>query len=156
MKSIFTDSDLETLREDIQAYMKQMPDCDELAEYKREVEEVKNDWAKLVDSGIFHDAADDVHALINTQNTGIQADIIVLCLAPGTAGVVLIVHTAALILFLQTGFGTLFGLTVQTHDTVGTELLVCVDEGVQHILTILQNIIGIAADDHAGTFLSQL
>lgn len=56
MKSIFTDSDLETLREEIQAYMNQMPDCEELAEYKREVEEVKNDWAKLVDSGIFHDA----------------------------------------------------------------------------------------------------
>ena len=56
MKSIFTDSDLETLREDIQAYMNQMPDCDELAEYKREVEEVKNDWTKLVDTGIFHDA----------------------------------------------------------------------------------------------------
>ena len=36
--------------------MNQMPDCDELAEYKREVEEIKNDWAKLVDSGIFHDA----------------------------------------------------------------------------------------------------
>jgi hypothetical protein len=33
-----------------------MPDCDELAEYKREMEEVKNDWAKLVDTGIFHDA----------------------------------------------------------------------------------------------------
>lgn len=56
MKSIFTDSDIETLREEIQAYMKQMPDCDELAEYKREVEEVENDWAKLVDTGIFHDA----------------------------------------------------------------------------------------------------
>lgn len=56
MKSIFTDSDLETLREEIQAYMKQMPDCDELAEYKREMEEVKNDWVKLVDSGVFHDA----------------------------------------------------------------------------------------------------
>lgn len=56
MKSIFTDSDLETLREEIQAYMNQMPDCDELAEYKREVEEVKNDWEKLVDTGIFHDA----------------------------------------------------------------------------------------------------
>ena len=56
MKSIFTDSDLEKLREEIQAYMNQMPDCDELAEYKREVEEVKNDWAKLVDTGIFHDA----------------------------------------------------------------------------------------------------
>ena len=56
MKSIFTDSDLETLREEIQSYMNQMPDCDELAEYKREVEEIKNDWEKLVDSGIFHDA----------------------------------------------------------------------------------------------------
>ena len=56
MKHTFTDSDLEKLREEIQAYMNQMPDCDELAEYKREVEEIKNDWAKLVDSGIFHDA----------------------------------------------------------------------------------------------------
>jgi hypothetical protein len=56
MKSIFTDSDLETLREEIQVYMNQMPDCDELADYKREVEEVKNNLAKLVDSGIFHDA----------------------------------------------------------------------------------------------------
>jgi hypothetical protein len=56
MKSVYTNKDLETLREEIQAYMNQMPDCDELAEYKREVEEVKNDWAKLVDSGIFHDA----------------------------------------------------------------------------------------------------
>lgn len=67
MKSIFTDSDLETLREEIQAYMNQMPDCDELAEYKREVEEIKNDWAKLVsliskliDSRIFPDAVGKV------------------------------------------------------------------------------------------------
>jgi hypothetical protein len=56
MKSVYTNKDLETLREEIQAYMNQMPDCDELAEYKREVEEVKNDWTKLVDTGIFHDA----------------------------------------------------------------------------------------------------
>ena len=60
MKSIFTESDLEKMREDIQAYMKQMPDCDDLAEYKREVEEIKNDWAKLVDSGILHDAVGKV------------------------------------------------------------------------------------------------
>ena len=71
MKSIFTDSDLETLREEIQAYMNQMPDCDELAEYKREVEEVKNDWAKLVDSGIFHDAIGKV-----VKNDGFTVEVI--------------------------------------------------------------------------------
>lgn len=71
MKSIFTDSDLETLREEIQAYMNQMPDCDELAEYKREVEEVKNDWAKLVDSGIFHD---DIGKVVKKDGTTVEVE----------------------------------------------------------------------------------
>ena len=57
--------------------------------------------------GVFHDLADDVSTLVDAQNTGVQRNVVVLGLAPGTAGVVLVVDAAALIFFVQTGFGLL-------------------------------------------------
>ena len=52
--------------------------------------------------GIFHGADDDIDALVNAENAGIQADTVILGLTPGAAGVVLIVDAAALILLVQT------------------------------------------------------
>ena len=56
-------------------------------------------------SGVLHDAAENIHTLINAQDTGIQGNVVVLGHAPGTAGVMLIVDAAALILFVQTLLG---------------------------------------------------
>ena len=55
-------------------------------------------------SGIFHNTDQDIPTLLKAENTGIQTDIVVLSLAPGAAGVVLIIDPAAFILFIQTGF----------------------------------------------------
>ena len=107
-------------------------------------------------SGILHDGAEDVYALVNAQNAGIQGDVIVLRLAPGTAGVVLIVDTAALILFMQTLLRALVGLTVTADDALGTIGDIRKDVNMERILTVLQNIVRVTADDDTGAFLGQL
>ena len=45
---------------DIESYIEQTEDTNEREEYKRELEEVKGKWGKLVDSGVFHDAIGQV------------------------------------------------------------------------------------------------
>lgn len=107
-------------------------------------------------SGIFHDLADDIYTLFDTQNTGIQRDIIVLRLAPGTAGVVLIVDTAALILFSQTLFGTLFGFAVAADDSFGAVRDIRENKSMEGIGTVFQNVVSIPTNDDTGTLFSQL
>ena len=86
----------------------------------------------------------------------VQADVIILGLTPGAAGVVLIVDAAALILLVQTRLRALVGLTVQTDDAVGAEGHIRENEGMQRIGTILQNVVRVPADDDASAFLRQL
>ena len=91
-----------------------------------------------------------------TQSAGTEADIIVLCLTPGAAGIVLIVDLTALILLLKTGLRALFRLAVQTDDAVGTVGHIRIDESMKTIVPFLQNIVSISAYDYAGTLFSQL
>ena len=86
--------------------------------------------------GVLHDLADDICALFNTQNTGIQADVIVLGLAPGTAGVVLVVDAAALILFVQTLLGRLVRFAVAADDALGAVANIGKDVGMESIRAI--------------------
>ena len=106
--------------------------------------------------GIFHGADDDIDTLVNAEDAGIQADVIILGLTPSAAGVVLIVHAAALILLVQTRLRALVGLAVQTDDAVGAEGHIRENEGMQRVGTILQNVVRVPADDDASAFLRQL
>ena len=62
-----------------------------------------------------------VRAFFNTDLCAVQANIVVLRSTPITAGVVLVVHTTALVLFVQAGFRTLFRLAVKANDPVSAE-----------------------------------
>ena len=59
-KTTYTDNDMEEVIADIMSYIEQTEDTNEKEEYKRELEEVKGEWGKLVDSGVFHDAIGQV------------------------------------------------------------------------------------------------
>lgn len=59
-KTTYTDNDMEEVIADIMSYIEQTEDTNEREEYKRELEEVKGEWGKLVDSGVFHDAIGQV------------------------------------------------------------------------------------------------
>ena len=93
-------------------------------------------WAFLL-SGVLDDIHHNVGALFNTQNTGVQADVIVLCLTPGAAGIVLIVDPAALILLGKALFGSLLGVTVKANNTLRTVGGICEYLNMQGILTVL-------------------
>ena len=59
-KTTYTDNDMEEVIADIMSYIEQTEDINEREEYKRELEEVKGEWGKLVESGVFHDAIGQV------------------------------------------------------------------------------------------------
>ena len=59
-KTTYTDNDKEEVFDSIKSYIEQTDDLNEKAEYERELEEVKDSWMKLVDSGVFHDAIGQV------------------------------------------------------------------------------------------------
>ena len=88
--------------------------------------------------GLFHNAADNVHALLDAQGAGVQADVVVLSLAPGPAGVVLVVDPAAFVLFKQAGFRALVGLAVAVDDAIRPEGGVGADKGVEGIVPVFQ------------------
>ena len=60
IKTTYTDNNMEEVIADIESYIEQTEDINEREEYKRELEEVKGEWSKLVDSGVFHDAIGQV------------------------------------------------------------------------------------------------
>ena len=68
----------------------------------------------------------------------------------------LVVYPAALVLFVQAGFRALFRFAVKAHDPVCAELLIRVDKGVQAIAAVFQDVVGVAAYDHAGALFRQL
>ena len=107
-------------------------------------------------SGIFNNADKNITALLNSQNSGVQADVVVLRLAPGTAGIVLIIYPAALILLLESCFRALFRFTVETDNALCTIGRVSKDVGMEGIGTVLQNVVGIPAYDDTGTLIRQL
>ena len=68
----------------------------------------------------------------------------------------LVVDPAALVLFGQTDFRGLVGLTVEIHNVLGPEGLVGAYIDVDGIRTILQDVVGIAAYDDAGALFRQV
>jgi hypothetical protein len=55
-KTLYTNDHMGEVLHDIMSYIEQTEDLNEKAEYKRELEEVKDSWEKLTQSGVFHDA----------------------------------------------------------------------------------------------------
>jgi len=106
--------------------------------------------------GVFNDLADNINTLLDTQNTGVKRDVIVLGLSPGPTGVVLIVYTTALVLFVQTLLGALIGLAVAAHNAFSTVCYICKYKSMQCIGTVLQDVVSITANNDAGTLLGQL
>jgi hypothetical protein len=72
----------------------------------------------------------DLHALVNAQHAGAKAHLIVMCSTPGTTGIVLIIHAAALILIIQTSLGRLLRFAVKTNDALCAEGVLCMDENI--------------------------
>ena len=105
---------------------------------------------------ILNNTNNDIRALLDTQNTGVKADIVILSLAPGAAGVVLIIHPAALILFSQTGLRGLLRFAVKTDDALSPVGGIRKDINMEGILPILEDIVCIPAYDDARTLVGQL
>ena len=86
-------------------------------------------------SGILNKLGDNFGTDLFSNSAAAQTKVIILCPAPVTPGVMLIIHTAALIFLLQTCFGSLLRFAVQPHDPVGTVILIGINKDVQNILT---------------------
>ena len=110
----------------------------------------------LIFLGVGDDSTHDIGALFDTQNTGIQTNIIVLRLAPCAACVMLVIDTAALILFCKTGFGALLRLTIALNNAFSAVGNIRKYINMKRILAILKDLVCITANNHAGTLLSQL
>ena len=103
-----------------------------------------------------HQRNKDICAPLHAKNATVEGDVIVLRHAPGSAGVVVVVYLAALVLFCQTGFGTFFRFTVEADDAVSTEFLAGMDKSMKGIGAILQNVVCVSANDDTRTLFCQL
>lgn len=56
MRHEYTNDDHERLIEDINDYIEQTESVDEKEQYRKELNEVRDDFYTLVNSGVFHDA----------------------------------------------------------------------------------------------------
>ena len=104
----------------------------------------------------FDHAQNDICAFLNAQSAAAEAHIVILCGTPGSAGVMMVIHSAALILFQQACFWTLLGFAVQLYNAVSPELGAGMDECMQAIRTVLENVVCVSTDDYTGTFFCQL
>ena len=99
---------------------------------------------------------DDVHAFLNADQAGIQGDVVVLSRTPLPVGVVLVIHPAAGVLVRQALLRGLLRLAVQADDAVGPELHTGVDEGVEAVVTVLQDVVGAPAHNDAWALVRQV
>lgn len=72
---INTDSERQAVLADINAYILQTENANERACYQQELYEVGDDWVKLVNSGVFHDAIGKVAGIYKCDK-GYAVDII--------------------------------------------------------------------------------
>ena len=64
----------------------------------------------------------NLSSFFNTDNAGVQADIVIIGITPGAAGVMLVIKLATFIFFLKSGNRGLFRFTVQTDNSVCTKI----------------------------------
>lgn len=56
MKTLYYESDLADINEDVRNYIDQNENAEEREQYNAELAKVGNDFCALVESGVFHDA----------------------------------------------------------------------------------------------------
>ena len=98
----------------------------------------------------------DIGTAFDSDRAAVEADVIILSGAPGSSGVMLIIYPATLIFFLQTRLRTLFRVAIKTYNAVCTEIHVGIDIGVEAVIPVLQDIVGVSAYDYTGTLLCYL
>ena len=99
---------------------------------------------------------DNIDAFVNADQTGIEAEVVILAIAPVAVGVVFIVDSAFAVFVGQALLGCLLGMAVFFYDAGGAVFQIRVDEHVQAILPLAEDIVGTAAYDDTRPLLCQL
>lgn len=69
---IYTSNDMDLILSDIQSYIEQTSDENERIQYTNELNETKNNWDSLIESGIFHDA---IGKVVNKKSNEVEVAI---------------------------------------------------------------------------------
>lgn len=69
---IYTSNDMDLILSDIQSYIEQTSDENERIQYTNELNETKNNWNKLIETGAFHDA---IGKVVNKKSNEVEVAI---------------------------------------------------------------------------------
>ena len=69
---IYTSNDMDLILSDIQSYIEQTSDENERIQYTNELNETKDNWDSLIESGIFHDA---IGKVVNKKSNEVEVAI---------------------------------------------------------------------------------
>ena len=69
---IYTSNDMDLILSDIQSYFEQTSDENERIQYTNDLYETKNDWNKLIETGVFHDA---IGKVVNKKSNEVEVAI---------------------------------------------------------------------------------
>ena len=113
-------------------------------------------WAADLLCSLFAELHDHIGAGVHAERAAVEADVIILCLPPDAARVVLIIDLALLVLLGETLLRCLLRLAVALDDAAGAAGHVGTDEHMQTVLPVAQDIVRAAADDDALALFCQL
>lgn len=108
------------------------------------------------DSGTLIELGNHVDTPVQTDFAAVQAELIVVRLAPLGAGIELIVGLPLLVLVVEPLGGGFLPLAVHRHGTLGPLLIGGMDKYRQAVCHIPQNVVGTAAHDDTGLLLGQV
>ena len=69
---IYTSNDMDLILSDIQSYIEQTSDENERIQYTNELNETKDNWDSLVETGVFHDA---IGKVVNKKSNEVEVAI---------------------------------------------------------------------------------
>ena len=69
---IYTSNDVDLILSDIQSYIEQTSDENEKIQYTNELNEAKNNWDSLIETGVFHDA---IGKVVNKKSNEVEVAI---------------------------------------------------------------------------------
>ena len=99
---------------------------------------------------------DELGAQLDAERTAVETEVIVLRLAPCSAGIIAVVYLALAILVLDALFEGFFGFPVAFQDMRGAALYVRADEYMQGFLALAQDVVRTASNDDAVSFFGKL
>ena len=99
---------------------------------------------------------DNIHALINSQHTAVQRQVVILRVTPFHIGVEAMIRRTAFVLVAQALIRGLLPFTTHLDDAFGTEFHIRMDKDLQTVRLVLQNVVGTAPDDDARFFFRKL